>query len=226
MVGEGNGSKDAMTPITCSRCGAPLPAVAADQRHPDWCPTCAARATGDIGPAPVSESSTGHGMRPAASWGTPPPGPPPPLVLQSAGRRYLEGAFVGLAVAGLGMFAVWAALSVTGHSWPLVVDIAATVLGVLVGQAVLIGTRRGGPVPALVAALAVLVPLVIAQYFIERSSAISLYNANLPLWQGFTFARKVVTDSITDHPLRGLGWAVAIVAAALCAGSTRRRALL
>ena len=215
-----------MTPITCSRCGAPLPAVAADQRHPDWCPTCAARAAGDIGPAPVSESLTGQGMRPAAAWGTTPAGPPPPLVLESAGKRYLEGAIVGLAVAGLGMFAVWAVLSVTGHSWPLVVDVAAMVLGVLVGQAVLIGTRRGGPVPAVVAALAVIVPLVIAQYFIERSSAISLYNANLPLWQGFSFARTVITESVTDHPLRGLGWAVAAVAAAICAGSSRRRALL
>lgn len=209
-----------MTPTTCSRCGAPLPAVAADQRHPDWCPTCAARAVGELGPSPVSESITG--ARPGAPRvGAPPVAPPPPLALDPAPRRYLEGAVIGVAAAGIGGVVWWAVCSVTG----LQLDLVSLLLGLFVGQAVLIGSRRGGPVPALVALVAVLLSLTIAQYFIERSAAIADFGAELPLWMGFSTARRVVSDSLTNDSLRGLSWLVAGAAAVVSCGAKTRRAL-
>ena len=208
---------------TCSVCGSLLPAVAADQRHPDWCPTCAARAAGDLGPAPATGASVAHAARPSNAWsGAVSPGSHGLLLLAPAPGRYLEGALVGVATATVAGVLWWGVAAVTGVQF----SYFAALLGLLVGNGVLIGSRRGGAVPALVAVVSVLLALAVAQYFIERSIAISDLGADLPLWRGFGFAREVVTSSLEDRPLLGLSWLMAAVVALVSTSSPKRRAVL
>ena len=212
-----------MTPTTCSLCGAPLPAVAADQRHPDWCPTCAARAAGDLGPAPATGASVANAARPSNAWsGAVPVGTQGLLLLAPGPGRFLEGALVGVATATLAGLAWWGATAATGVQFTYF----AAVLGLLVGNGVLIGTRRGGGIAAAMAVVAVLVALVVSQYFIERSLAIKDLGADLPLWRGFDFARIVGTERLKSQATLGLSWAMAAVVALVSAGSPKRRAVL
>ncbi|MBX3284203.1 MAG: zinc finger domain-containing protein [Acidimicrobiales bacterium] len=212
-----------MTPTTCSLCGSPLPAVAADQRHPDWCPTCAARATGDLGPAPVTTASVANAARPSNAWSDAvSPGTQGLLLLAPAPGRYLEGAVVGVATATLAGLIWWAVSALTGVQFAYF----AALLGLVVGNGVLIGSRRGGGIPALLAVVSVLVSLAVAQYFIERSIAISDHGADIPLWHGFAFARTVVTERLKDQPLIGLSWLMAAVVALVSTMSPKRRAVL
>lgn len=212
-----------MTPTTCSLCGSPLPAVAADQRHPDWCPTCAARAAGDLGPAPATGASVANAARPSNAWsGAVPTGAQGLLLLAPGPGRYLEGALIGVASATLAGVAWWGATTLSGWQFPYF----AALLGLVVGNGVLIGTRRGGGIPALLAVPAVLVALAVSQYFIERSLAISDLGADLPLWRGFAFARSLVTERLQGQPTLGLSWIMAAVVALVSTSSPKRRAVL
>lgn len=212
-----------MTPTTCSLCGSPLPAVAADQRHPDWCPTCAARAAGDLGPAPATGASVANAARPSNAWsGAVPTGTQGLLLLAPAPGRYLEGALVGVASATLAGLAWWGATALSGVQFPYL----AALLGLVVGNGVLIGTRRGGGVPAVVAVVAVLLALVVAQYFIERSLAVDNLGADLPLWRDLAFARTVVVERVKSQPITGLSWLMAAVVAVVSTSSPKRRAWL
>lgn len=212
-----------MTPTTCSLCGSPLPAVAADQRHPDWCPTCAARAAGDLGPAPATGASVANAARPSNAWsGAVPTGTQGLLLLAPAPGRYLEGALVGVASATLAGLAWWGVTAFTGVQF----SYFAALLGLVVGNGVLIGTRRGGSVPALVAVVAVLAALAVSQYFIERSLAIEDLGADLPLWRDLTFARVLVTERLKSQPILGLSWLMAAVVALVSTSSPKRRAVL
>ncbi len=212
-----------MTPTTCSLCRSPLPAVAADQRHPDWCPTCAARAAGDLGPAPATGASVANAARPSNAWsGAVSPGTPGLLLLAPAPGRYLQGALVGVASATLAGVAWWGVTALTGVQF----SYFAALLGLVVGNGVLIGTRRGGSVPALVAVVSVLTALAVSQYFIERSLAIEDLGADLPLWRDLAFARTVVTERLKDQPILALSWLMAALVALVSTSSPKRRAVL
>ncbi len=213
-----------MNPTTCVRCGATLPAVAADQRHPEWCATCAARASGALPPPP---SVAPPGPTGAGTWGGGPPAPQTgPLALgvvrAPAATRLAEGLLVGLAAAVVAGTLWWAVVAATER----VFVYGAVLVGVIVGHGVLIGARRSGVGPAALAAGSTLVALAVAEYFVQRSITIADTGISLPLWQGFDLAVEVVRTSLGDNPIAALFWLVAAGAAAVTAGATGKRPLL
>ncbi|MEO6627850.1 MAG: hypothetical protein ABIP03_04710 [Aquihabitans sp.] len=119
-------------------------------------------------------------------------------------------------VAGL---AWWAVVAFTQRQFVY----PSVILGALVGQGVLIGARRGGIVCGALAAVITLAALAVAQYFIERSLAISKFQVDIPLWSGFSFAKSVVQDSINEAPMSGLFALIAAGAAAASAGLSHAR---
>lgn len=199
-----------MTLTTCTVCGSPLPAVAADPRYPDRCPACVARSVSTLPPP-----SAGAGWPGSSSAAT----PTAPLITRT---RVIDGLLLGLAAAFVGGLAWWAVISTTKVQFPY----AAIVVGAVVGQAVLIGARKGGTLPAVVAAVASAGALVVAEYFIQRSIAISELGLELPLWMGLSSAWEIVRSTVVDDPLTGVFWAVAAVAAGVSAGSHHRRPLI
>lgn len=201
-----------MTATTCARCAAELPTVPPDIHRSNLCGACAAApAAPGSGPSPWTAPGPGHG------WGTAPAtGSPPVLVVR---RRIGEGLVVGVAAAALAGMGWWASVFYTERLFPYV----AIIVGILVGQGVLIGARKGGALPAVLAGLLTLAALLAAQYFIERSLAIANFGADVPLWLGFDTARQVVTDSFDADRLIGLFWLVSVVVAAISAGSPARR---
>ena len=68
--------------------------------------------------------------------------------------------------------------------------------------------------------------LVVAEYFIERSLAVAELGLDLPLWQGLSFAREVVTTTVEEEPVTGLLWLVAAGVAVFTTASKDRRAVL
>lgn len=213
-----------MTATTCSRCGASLPAVPADQRHPDWCATCAARVAGQLPPAPLAPPPGPTG---AGTWsgGPPPPGAPtvgPGRSVLVVRTRLGDALLVGAAAAGVAGLLWWAVTATLERQFVY----GAILVGVLVGHGVLVGARRGGPVPAAVAGVATLVALLVAEYFIQRSLAVSQLGVDLPLWQGLSTATDVVRTSIEEDPLTGVFWLVAAGAAVLTTASAQRRPVL
>lgn len=201
-----------VTATTCARCAAELPTVPPDIHRSNLCAACAAA------PAPPSSaSSPWAGPGPGHGWGTPPAASATPTLVVR--RRIGEGLVVGLAAAALAGLGWWASVFYTERLFPYV----AIVVGILVGQGVLIGARKGGAVPAVLAGLLTITALLTAQYFIERSLAIANFDADIPLWLGFDTARQIVTDSFDADRLLGLFWLVSVIAAAISAGSPSRR---
>ena len=134
--------------------------------------------------------------------------------------RPLEAVVVGLAAAALAGVAWWAAVALTEQLFVY----AAILVGLLVGQGVLIGARKGGVVPAVLAAVFTLGALLVAQYFIERSLAISKQGAqDLPLWLGFSTAVDVVRTSVDGDRKVAVFWLLSVAAAAFGAGASSRR---
>ncbi|QXC63072.1 hypothetical protein KSP35_09980 [Aquihabitans sp. G128] len=208
-----------MTPTTCSSCSSPLPAVAADQRRPDLCAACVARSSGAVPPStlpPVPSWPVGPGAPGAPPMGY---GTPAALVTRT---RVPDALLLGIAAAAIAGVAWWAVVATTKTTFTY----GAIAVGILVGQAVLIGARKGGVVPALIAVAASLTALVVAEYFIQRTVAINDFNANVPLWLGFSTAKDIVREAVEDEPLTAVFWGVAAVAAALSAGSRTRRPIL
>lgn len=166
----------------------------------------------------------GWATSPGSAFGGAPPerlGPPPlSMVVRT---RPLEAIVVGLAAAALASLAWWAVAATTERLFVY----GAILVGVLVGQGVLIGARKGGPVPALLAIVFTLVSLAVAQYFISRSLAIStLGAADVPLWQGFSFAYEAVRSSIDDDGFIVVFWFISAIVAMVSAGRSSRRPVL
>ncbi|HEX2576717.1 MAG TPA: hypothetical protein VHK88_10245, partial [Aquihabitans sp.] len=202
-----------MPPTTCTRCAAPLPAVPADPHHPDWCAACAARAAGAVGPVPAVPPAGPTG---AGTWGGGPPAATAPLHLPMVTRtRPLDALLVGLAAAVLAGLGWWAVRTISD-----VVIYPAVLVGLLVGQGVFIGARRGGVLPALVAAVLTLAALVVSQYFISRSLAVADGADSVPLWLGFSTAREVVQADVEADVKLPLLWLASAVIAAVGAGAT------
>ena len=151
-----------------------------------------------------------------------PPTPPAPLQNPSSapsGPRLADGLLVGVASGVVAGVAWWAVVAFTQRQFVYL----SVILGVLVGQGVLIGARRGGIVCGALAAVITLAALAVAQYFIERSLAISQAQVDVPLWSGFSFAKTVVHESINESPLSGVFAVVAAVTAAATAGTPYMR---
>lgn len=199
-----------MLPPACTTCGAPLPTVPADPAHPERCPACAARAVGAPGPTAVVPPP------PPGGWG---PTPQPLTSQLVVADRIPEGILVGAAAATIGGVIWWAVVASTHHE----IYYLALLIGLLTGQGVLVGARKGGVAQAVLAGVFTLAAMAVAQYFVERSLAISAGGGNLPLWQGFGFARSVVSDRLHHDAIVPLLWALSVVAAAASAGGSSRR---
>lgn len=133
--------------------------------------------------------------------------------------RLGDSALVGLGAAAAAGGLWWAVVAFTERQFVY----GAIAVGLLVGHGVLIGARQGGPVPGLLAATFTLASLAVAEYFIQRSLAISKEGFDLPLWTDLTFATDVVSDGIERRPIIGLFWGIAAIAALLTAGMPSRR---
>lgn len=158
----------------------------------------------------------------ASSGGRAFPGQPRPELMVKA--RPFDALLTGVAAATVGGAIWWLVVALTKSEFPYL----ALLVGILAGQGVLVGARRGGLAQGVAAALFTAVALLVAQYFVQRSITIGDaadlgITTHIPLWQGFDVARQIVTDSIKDHRVTGLFFAIAVVAAGVTAGSSSRR---
>ena len=221
-----------LLPPSCARCGAPLPAVAADPTHPEWCGACAARALDAPGMVPPSvPSSSARGSQ--APWSNPTtstaPEPAGSLVVKT---RVLDGILTGLAAATLAGVLWWAAVWAIGSNDPTFDQwhIGSIVVGFIVGQGVLLGSRRGGLVSGLLALLFTLVAVLVAVYFIDRSLTIAIFEdrgrtSDVSLWLGFTYAEDLYRSYAEFDRSHALQWLLGPLVAVLIAGWSGRRPL-
>lgn len=152
---------------------------------------------------------------PSAPQGTGPAWAPPP----SPRPRMLDALLVGTAAAALAGLAWWGVVSATKTQFVY----GAVVVGFLVGSGVLIGARRGGAGPAFLALILTLTCLIVAEYFVQRTLAVKETGADIPLWLGLTTARDVVKESVTEHPMTGIFWLVALIPAVTTTLTPSRR---
>lgn len=133
--------------------------------------------------------------------------------------RLGEGILVGVAAAAIAGSLWWAVVAFTERQF----FYGAIVVGLLVGRGFLIGARRSGPVLGVLAAVCTLIALAVAEYFIQRSLAISTFDVDIPLWTDFSFATDVVREGLDGEPLTALCWGLAAISALLSAGLPNRR---
>jgi len=142
--------------------------------------------------------------------------------------RVGDGLLVGAAAAGIGGGAWWA-IAAFGQfeQW----HYASAVLGLLVGFGVILGARRGGPVPAIIAFVLASVAMVVCVYLIDRSLQIAALEdagitSAIPLWSGFSAAREVISGWVDVAPEKAAGWLLAPLIAAIVAGRPSSRPAL
>lgn len=134
--------------------------------------------------------------------------------------RISDGLLVAAAAATVAGLIWWAIVALTQRQFVYV----AVVLGMLVGQAGLVGGRRGSIGLGIVAATVTLLALTATQYFISRSLAISELGVDLPLWDGTSTFVDMTRTSFEEDPVTGLFVVGAAVIAGFVAGTPGRRA--
>lgn len=161
-----------------------------------------------------------------APWGNPTtavPGPEGPALIIKT--RVLDGILTGLAAAAVAGALWWAvATAAKVEQWHL----GAALVGLIVGQGVLIGSRRGGIVSGLLALVLATVTVVVTVYFIDRSQMIIAFNevgrtSDVPLWQGFTTAKEMYRGWWDYEQNSALLWLLGPILAVLIAGWPGRR---
>lgn len=220
-----------MLPPSCARCGAPLPAVAADPTHPEWCGACAARALDapDLPPAVPSAS----GRTSQAPWTNPTTVDAPGAAPVEIRTRPLDGLLTGLAasaIAGLLWWGVVIGLAEKGTELDLW-HLGAILVGLIVGQGVLTGSRKGGAVSGLIALVLTAATVAVTVYFIDRSqTVIALSDAgrssDVPLWDGLSAVTDVYRGWWDFDQTRVLMWLAGPVIALLVAAWPGRRPLV
>lgn len=208
-----------MLPPSCARCGAPLPAVAVDPTHPEWCASCAARAAGTAIAPPTVPPRPGPGAYgPTASTMTPGGA--------GTGRvRMGDAALLGLAAAGLGGLLWWGVAVLTeSELW----HYGSALLGLVVGIGVMVGARRRGLGPSVLAVVLSAAAVPVAVYFIDRSLAIAAredagISSSIPLWDGFGTAEDVIRSWIEGDRAKAAGWLLAPLVALVVTLVWRRR---
>ncbi|WP_426571829.1 hypothetical protein [Aquihabitans sp. McL0605] len=217
-----------MLSTSCVRCGASLPAVPADPTHPDWCAACAARALASPGTMPPPAPSV-SGRMSQAPWTTPPttmtPAGASELVIKT---RVFDGILTGTATAFLAGVAWWAIATNVDTEWW---HFGAIVVGLVVGQGVLLGSRRGGLASGIIAVVVTTLAVLAAVYFIDRTITLNSFadagrSSDIPLWQGFSHAKDVYQGWWDINHTKVIGWALAPIAAVIVAGWPGRRPLV
>lgn len=170
-------------------------------------------------PAAGSGPAASGGPSTLPGWGPDPSASARPTSYVSVQRspRLLDGLLVGLAAAAVGGLLWWGAVAFTERQFVY----GAILVGWIVGQGVLVGSRKGGPIPALMGLASTLVALVVAEYFIQRSLAISQFGLDLELWLGWSTAVEMIETTISDDPITLLFWFVAAGVAGFAAGTSR-----
>ena len=217
---------------------------ASTQRHspgPNLASPTSTRAPASPPPKPAApaaasvttSSSPATGGSPANNWpGSPsltPMASPPPhgapnhavSVATEAGSRLGDGIIVATAAAIVAGLAWWAVVASTQIQFGYLV----WGLGFLVGQAALVGARRGSVALGAVTGGLTVISLSAAQYFISRSLAISEQGLDVPLWNGFSTAVDVIRETYSADPITALFVLAAAAVAAFQAGRPGRRAL-
>lgn len=138
--------------------------------------------------------------------------------------RPFDAVLTGGAAAVLGGIAWWAAASLLELDWW---EYGSLIVGVLVGFGTLLGARRGGVVPGVIALVFATVATVVGAYFIDRSLTIAALGDlditnDIPLWSGFSAFTDVFTDGVDADPVRAAGWLLGPLAALLVAALGRR----
>lgn len=173
-------------------------------------------------PAPVVGPS-GLSSIPPLVPGAPAPVPPHAVAASGAVEpgsvRVADGILVGMAAAALAGGVWWAVVALSARQFPYL----AVLLGLLVGQGVLIGSRRGSLALGALAGVLTLGSLSIAQYFISRSLAISELGLDLPLWEGAGAAADVIRAAYQDDALTAMFVVLAAGCAAVAAGRSSAR---
>ena len=144
----------------------------------------------------------------------------------TAGRvRMGDASLIGLASAGIGG-ALWWGVAVLTESehW----HYGAALLGLVVGLGVMVGARRRGIGPSLLAVALSALAVPVTVYFIDRSLEIAAredagLSSSIPLWDGFAAAEDVVRSWIEGDAAKAAGWALAPVVALVVTLVWRRR---
>jgi hypothetical protein len=220
-----------LLPPSCARCGAPLPAVAADPTHPEWCGACAARALDAPGMPPTVPSASARTSQ--APWTKPTTAPDapggPPLIIKT---RVLDGILTGIAASAIAGALWWAgAVALLQKSDVEQWHLGSVLVGLIVGQGVLTGSRRGGFVSGLLALVFSVATVAATVYFIDRSEMIIALNdagrtSDVPLWQGFSSALDVYRGWWEFDQSRPAMWGLGPIIAVLIAGWPGRRPLV
>lgn len=220
-----------LLPPSCARCGAPLPAVAADPTHPEWCGACAARALDAPGIPPTVPTTSGRASQ--APWGNPATAPEAPggpaLVVRT---RPFDGILTGLAASAIAGSIWWgAAVAIASKTDFELWHLGSIIVGLIVGVGVLTGSRRGGLVSGLGALVLSAATVVVTVYFIDRSlTIIGLTDAgrtsDIPLWQGWSEAIDVYRSWWDFDQTRVLMWLGGPLVAVLIAGRPDRRPIV
>lgn len=205
--------------------------MAVDPTHPEWCAACAARAIDGPGAAP---SVPAMAPRPAqAPWPGPTTATVPPsgasLVVKT---RVFDGLLTGLAAATIAGVLWWAgatalAANTDVQQW----HIGSILVGLLVGQGVLIGSRRGGLVSGLLALVLSAAAALVTVYFIDRSiGIIALQDAgrssDVPLWMGWSNAKDLYQGYLDYERAKAGQWLLAPLFAVIVAGWPGRRPVI
>lgn len=179
-------------------------------------------------PAPSAFPGLAGSPAPASAWGAnqggwgaasgPPAGPP--IAATPARSRLLDGLLLATAAAILAGLAWWGICAALERQiiW------AAIAVGAVVGRAMVLGSRRGGLVQGIAAFALTVASLAVAEYFIQRSIAISRFGANVPLWTDFGTAQRVVRSAVDDQPLTAIMWLIAGAVALVTSVSKERSA--
>jgi hypothetical protein len=150
-----------------------------------------------------------------------------PLVVET---RFFDGLLTGLAasaIAGLVWWGVSVAIATSSPDFELW-HLGSVLVGLIVGQGVLTGARRGGVVAGLLALVLSSLTVAISVYFIDRSLVIiGLEDAgrttDISLWQGFGALTDLYRGWWEFDPTRPAMWLLAPIIAVLIAGWPGRR---
>ncbi len=162
----------------------------------------------------------------------PPPAVPPvapPVTAPGTGLPYrpprMGDAFlVGTAAAGIGGLLWWAAATVTQFEYWQALSF---LMGAVIGFGVLVGARRGGAGPAILAFVLAVVAVPVVVYFIDRTFLIDALADDgqlrtVPLWVDVEAFVDATRGWIDFEPTRAVGWVLGPVVAAIVAGIGRR----
>ena len=177
--------------------------------------------SGPAGPAaayPAGGSPTFATIQPLAPSADPRQLRGPATVVSET--RVADGLLVAAAAATVAGVLWWAIVALTQRQFVYV----AILLGTFVGQAGLVGGRRGSIGLGIVAATVTLLSLTATQYFISRSLAIAELGLDVPLWDGTSTFVDVTRASLEEDPITGLFVVGAAVIAGVVAGTPGRRA--